>query len=131
MKSSNRYAKAYKASRNGAKAEFSTVPPSVKKTMETLQMYLRMLERAFVESDELGVKEITAKIIGRAQYLEGSCNALVASAKRSGEWSRNGAKSTHSSDNAVSKKIATLVREGYDQKQAAAIAYDMKRRGEL
>jgi hypothetical protein len=45
-------------------------------------------------------------------------------------FSRTGAKSTHAA-NAVSSKIATLVREGYDQTQAAAIAYDMKRRGEL
>lgn len=44
--------------------------------------------------------------------------------------SRTGEKSTHAA-NAVSSKIATLVREGYDQTQAAAIAYDMKRRGEL
>ena len=44
--------------------------------------------------------------------------------------SRTDAKSTHAAD-AVSSEIATLVREGYDQTQAAAIAYDMKRRGEL
>lgn len=47
------------------------------------------------------------------------------------ENSRTGAKSTHAADDSVSRKIATLVREGYDQKQAAAIAYDMKRRGEI
>jgi len=45
--------------------------------------------------------------------------------------SRSSAKSTHAADDAVSAKIATLVREGYPQGQAAAIAYDMKRRGEL
>lgn len=45
--------------------------------------------------------------------------------------SRAGAKAVNAADNAVSRKIATLVREGYDQKQAIAIAYDMKRRGEL
>lgn len=37
----------------------------------------------------------------------------------------------YKADDAVSRKIALLVREGYPQDQAAAIAYDMKRRGEL
>lgn len=45
--------------------------------------------------------------------------------------SRPGAKSTHAADDAVSKKIATLIREGYPRDQAVAIAYDMKRRGEI
>jgi hypothetical protein len=60
------------------------------------------------------------------QYIE-----LNPAAKKALKMSRTVAKSTHAADDAVSNKIAKLVREGYDQKQAAAIAYDMKRRGEL
>lgn len=44
------------------------------------------------------------------------------------------AKSKHKrmkSDDAIARKIGILIREGYPQKQAAAIAYDMKRRGKI
>ena len=34
-------------------------------------------------------------------------------------------------NNAVSKKISKLAKEGYPQKQAVAIALDMKRKGKL
>jgi hypothetical protein len=45
--------------------------------------------------------------------------------------SRPGAKSTHAAGDKVSRKIATLTREGYRRDQAVAIAHDMKRRGEI
>ena len=37
----------------------------------------------------------------------------------------------HKGRDAISRKIAILVREGKDPKQAAAIAYSMKRAGRL
>lgn len=40
-------------------------------------------------------------------------------------------KSTHAADEAVSKKIALLMDEGYPQDQAVAIALDMKRKGKI
>ena len=46
-------------------------------------------------------------------------------------FSRPGAKSTHAADEAVSKKIALLMDEGYPQDQAVAIALDMKRKGNI
>ena len=63
--------------------------------------------------------------------------------ERAAEFSRPGAKSTHAaadkpgrkvmaeSDPAVSAKIRKLMAEGKPQKQAVAIALDMKRRGEI
>jgi hypothetical protein len=55
----------------------------------------------------------------------------VAAVERLANYSRPGAKATAASDDALGKKIALLIREGYPRDQAAAIAYDMKRRGEL
>ena len=40
-------------------------------------------------------------------------------------------KSSLLKNNAVSKKISKLAKEGYPQKQAVAIALDMKRKGKL
>jgi hypothetical protein len=63
--------------------------------------------------------------------------------ERAAEFARPGAKSTHAaadkpgrkvmaeSDPAVSAKIRKLMAEGKPQKQAVAIALDMKRRGEI
>jgi hypothetical protein len=68
---------------------------------------------------------------------------LIAWAQSKGTASRPGAKSTHAaadkpgrkvmaeSDPAVSAKIRKLMAEGKPQKQAVAIALDMKRRGEI
>jgi hypothetical protein len=68
----------------------------------------------------------------------------VAAIERLANYSRPGAKSTHEapaqkpgrkvmaeSDPAVSAKIRKLMAEGKPQKQAVAIALDMKRRGEI
>jgi hypothetical protein len=50
---------------------------------------------------------------------------------RTSLFSRPGTKSTHATDEAVSKKIALLMDEGYPQEQAVAIALDMKRKGTI
>lgn len=44
---------------------------------------------------------------------------------------KRGSKSTNAAGDKVSRKIATLTREGYRRDQAVAIAHDMKRRGEI
>lgn len=90
--------KSERASRTGEKAAFSAVPATVKQSIETMQVYFRMLDRAFVESDEVGVTEVSDKIVARASYLARQAKELVASAKRSGAWSRTGAKAAFSDD---------------------------------
>jgi hypothetical protein len=97
VKSGNRYAKAYEASRNGAKAKFSNSSP-VRPWIEMINTRCRMLERAFIESDEQEAKSSAEKIVERAQYLQRMTDNLIESAKRSGQWSRKGAKSTHAAD---------------------------------
>ncbi len=100
MKSGNRYAKAYEASRNGAKAKFSNSSP-VRPWIEMINTRCRMLERAFIESDEQEAKSSAEKIVERAQYLQRMTDNLIESAKRSGQWSRKGAKSTHAAQSGM------------------------------
>jgi hypothetical protein len=80
-----------------------------------------------------------AGVFGTIQKIEDDYAFIVADASASDRYGpktykvplRLVTKWKRQSGDAVSSKIATLVREGYPSDQAAAIAYDMKRRGEI
>jgi hypothetical protein len=113
---------------------------------DTLARYINVVEKAFKNETvriDPATRQRTQVVsdadIARHAQLMSTLRSMLAKATAS----RPGAKSTHAaadkpgrkvmaeSDPAVSAKIRKLMAEGKPQKQAVAIALDMKRRGEI
>jgi hypothetical protein len=117
--------------------------------MKKLAGQLAMMERQLTQVDAYSVAglkkgiELGNKLANQASPLLRRAKELYQQFRRVVKASRPGAKSTHAaadkpgrkvmaeSDPAVSAKIRKLMAEGKPQKQAVAIALDMKRRGEI
>lgn len=110
------------ASRPGAKAKMAANESEVRKA---------------ISSDIAEMMRVWNKIMATAkkQFPNASSEELyqiaLGAMKQQLKMSRPGTKSTHSTDEAVSKKIALLMDEGYPQEQAVAIALDTKRKGTI
>lgn len=89
----------------------------------------------YMWNDNRGMEPIAtgdvAALKARAEGMRKKEARGVAAIERLANYSRPGAKATHAADEAVSKKIALLMNEGYPQDQAVAIALDMKRKGKI
>jgi ribosomal protein S18 len=128
------------ASRPGAKAKMG-------KDLRELNTYLSSLirQRDMLVSDDRRAKGKDLRVANHLNRIRQEIDAVLMDIARAEKAtaSRPGAKATHAaadkpgrkvmaeSDPAVSAKIRKLMAEGKPQKQAVAIALDMKRRGEI
>jgi hypothetical protein len=118
-------------SRTGAKAAFAAhpIPEPLERALQHAEVCIRLMRRAWQDNRLDAADALTGQLEAAVGQVRSSSDHWIRSVKRVS--SRTGAKSTNAANEAVSKKIATLTREGYRRDQAVAIAHDMKRRGEI
>lgn len=128
--------------RDGAKARFSSDPEALLSELKRLDERLDVLRYEIHDLQTRRMMQIGSALRQAAKSGDQGAAQEAAQAIRilkdqlklilnRNLFSRPGAKAGMSKQDPISKKIATLTREGYDAKQSAAIAYDMKRRGEI
>jgi hypothetical protein len=133
-------------SRPGAKAKMAADASELARALSAFQAEANDLQKAWIAYQQKPKQFNKAQIVDSAKYLRKQIERIVEVANNleADRFARPGAKSTHEapaqkpgrkvmaeSDPAVSAKIRKLMAEGKPQKQAVAIALDMKRRGEI